>query len=130
FFDTDSTLNSHQVDLPLYVNRINENVDASRKPDLTPENHHAYTLKNIYIQTDYNPKEPNAVPLDTTFFNDYYFLSQTGYSQLRKEAILRVTFLKSGELFQQKNLDYTYSRLLDLNVFKFIKIFFEEVPYD
>ena len=130
FFDADSTLNSHQVDLPLYVNRKNENVDPSINPEAVTENHHPYILKNIFIQTDYDAKEPDAIPKDSSSFNDYYFLSKTGQSAFRKEAILRVIFLKKGELFEQQNLDNTYSRLLDLNIFKFIKIIFSEVPRD
>lgn len=128
FFDADSSLNSHQVDLPLYVNRINENVDLSL--DLTPEDHHPYLINNVYIQTDYNPKEPNAVPKNSSTFNDYNFLSNSDQDVFRKKALLRAIFIKRGDLFQQNDLDYTYARLLDLNVFKFIKILYTKVPRD
>ncbi len=124
--EVDSSLGTREVDLFIYANRINENVDQSLSLD--PENHHPYTFSNIYIQTDYNLKEPTAIPKDTVSFNDYYFLSNSSAEQFRKEAILRAVFIKKGELFEQKDLDYTYSRLLDLSVFKFIKIIFTEVP--
>lgn len=129
-YDPDSSLNSHEVDVFLYLNRVNENVDQSLNLNLATENHQPYHLNNIYIQTDYNLKEPNAVPADTSFLNNYYFLSATGREQFRKEAILRAVFLKQGDLFKQTDLDYTYTRLLDLGVFKFIKIVFSEVPRD
>ncbi len=128
FFDQDSSLNSHEVDMYLYVNRLNENVDQSQNLELTTEDHHPYHLNRIYIQTDYNPKEPNAVPKDTSLYNDYYFLKGTEPEQFRKGVILKTIFMKQGDLFKQSDLDFTYNRLLDLSVFKFIKILFTEVP--
>jgi outer membrane protein assembly factor BamA len=47
FFDQDSSLNSNQVDIYLYANRLNENVDQSHALELTTENHHPYHLNNI-----------------------------------------------------------------------------------
>ncbi len=128
FFDQDSSLNSHQVDLYLYINRLNENVDQALNMDLTTDNHHTYHINNVYIQADYNPREPNAIPPDTTFYNGYYFLKGTDPDQFRKDVILRAVFIKPGDLFKQEDLDFSYSRLLGLNVFKFIKILFTEVP--
>ncbi len=128
-YDPDSSLNAHAVDIYLYLNLVNENVDQSLNLNLTTEDHHTFQLNNIYIQTDYNLKEPNAIPKDTSFLNDYYFLF-SGQEQFRKEAVLRAIFMKRGDLFKQSDLDYTYTRLLDLSVFKFIKVLFTEVPRD
>jgi outer membrane protein assembly factor BamA len=129
-YDPDSSLGSHEVDVYFYLNRINENVDQSLNMNLTTEDHHTYTLNNIYIQTDFNPKEPNAVPIDTVMLNDFYFLSTDHEEEFRKEPILRTIFFKKGDLFKQTDLDYTYTRLLNLSVFKFIKVLFTEVPRD
>ena len=126
-YDPDSSLNSHEVDIYLYVNKINENVDQGLNLNLSTEDHQQWRLNNIYIQTDYLLKEPNAIPKDTTFFNDCYFLSRSGTEAFRKEAILRAIFIKRGDLFKQADLDYTYNRLLDLSVFRFIKIVFTKV---
>ncbi len=128
FFDQDSSLGSHEVDIYLYVNRLNENVDQSHALELTTEDHHPYHLNNIYVQTDFNPREPNAVPADTSFYNGYYFLKGKDPEQFRRDVILRTIFMKQGDLFNQGDLDFTYNRLLDLSVFKFIKIVFTEVP--
>jgi outer membrane protein assembly factor BamA len=128
FFDQDSSLNSNQVDIYLYANRLNENVDQSHALELTTENHHPYHLNNIYVQADFNPREPNAIPPDTSFYNGYYFLKGIDPEQFRRDVILRTIFMKQGDLFNQNDLDFTYNRLLDLSVFKFIKILFTEVP--
>jgi outer membrane protein assembly factor BamA len=127
-FEADSSLNSHEADIYMYADRVNENVDQTLKLNLSPEDHHIYHLNNIFIQTDYNPKEPNAIPWDTSFTKDTYFLSNGEKELFRKEALLRVVYLKHDSLFRQNDLDYTYNRLLDLGVFKFIKIIFTEVP--
>ncbi len=125
--EMDSSLGTRQVDVYLYVNRVNENVDIALTEEIQPENHRAYTLRNIYIQTDYNVKESGRIPADTTFYNGYYFLN-SGTDQFRKDALLRAVNLKTDSIYRQKDQEYTYTRLLDLNVFKFIKIIYTEVP--
>ena len=61
--------------------------------------------------------------------NGYYFLS-SGYSFIRPQALLRNIFVHSGDTYLQRDLDYTYKRLQELNVFKFINLYFNEVPRD
>ena len=57
----DSALGSHQADLYVTVDRINENVDSANAATYKPENHKTYYLNNIYIQTEYNPANPEYV---------------------------------------------------------------------
>jgi len=131
-FDNDSFLNSHQVDVYLYVNRQYENVDASSGITHEPENHHRYNLNKIYVFTNYESgAAANPAPaLDTTFFNGYYFVKDTGNDYIKKEALLRVLFIKSGDQYYKRHIDYTYSRLFDLGVFRFINFQYKEVPRD
>lgn len=129
-FIADTGLRSHQLDLFLYVNRINENVDPALIGNSPIVNHQSYKLRNIYIQTNYNPKDPaSSIPTDTVFFNGYYFLN-SGYSFIRYQALLRNIFVHTGDTYLQRDLDYTYRRLQELNVFKFINLYFNEVPRD
>ncbi|MCX6292589.1 MAG: BamA/TamA family outer membrane protein [Bacteroidetes bacterium] len=128
--EVDSALGTRETDLFLYVNRVNENADHTAKADALPENHQPYFLRNIYIQPDFNPKDPSVIPADTLRFRDYIFLNKPGRQPFRQEAILRAIFFRKGDLFKQKDLDYSYTRLLDLKVFKFIKIIYNEVPRD
>jgi outer membrane protein assembly factor BamA len=126
----DTGLRNHQLDIYLYVNRINENVNPSLIGNSPVQNHNAYKLRNIYIQTDYNPKDPSAsIPRDTVFVDGYYFVSSHG-TFIRHQALLRNIFVHTGDTYLQRDLDYTYRRLQELNVFKFINLFFKEVKRD
>ena len=60
-FQVDSSLSTHQTDINLYLNRENENVSSSLPVVMPVTDHQTYKLRNIYIQTDYNPKDPNHV---------------------------------------------------------------------
>src|SRR6185369_16682547 len=100
-YEIDSNLNSHEVDVYLYVNRQFENVELPGGAQKEPENHHRYNLGNIYILTNYDLTKPDtAAHYDTTFYNGYYFLSPIGLPRteegikdyVKKDALLRAIF--------------------------------------
>ena len=124
----DSSLNNHQTDIYFYINRVNENIDPELIGNHLIENHHSYTLRNIYIQTDFNPKDPShSIPSDTTLYHGYYILSIDSSRILHNDQLLGTIFFETGDLYLQPSVDYSYSRLQDLNIFKFINIQFSEV---
>ena len=130
-YELDSSLGSHQVDVYLNVSRQYENSDPYAATVHSPEDHHRYHLNNIYIFTNFNSLSSDAfVNNDTTLLQDYYFISNLQKDYLKKETLLRFVFMKKGDSFLQKDVDYTYTRLADLNLFKFINFKFEEVPRD
>ncbi|MCC7232270.1 MAG: BamA/TamA family outer membrane protein [Bacteroidia bacterium] len=128
-FTADSSVGNHQADIFLYINRINENIDPSLIGNNPVRNHQSYHLRNILIQADYDPRNPEeSAPSDTVFYKGYYFLSRGEQQALRYDAIVNVLFIKSGDTYLQRDLDYTYDRLQGLNVFRFINMVFTEVP--
>ncbi|MBK6445903.1 MAG: BamA/TamA family outer membrane protein [Bacteroidetes bacterium] len=125
----DSSLGTHETDIFFYINRKNENIDPALIGNSPIENHHSYTLRNIYIQTDFNPKDPtHSIPQDTIYYHGYYLLSQDSERIIRNDQLLGTIFFQSGDLYLQPSVDYSYTRLQDLNIFKFINIQFSEVP--
>lgn len=130
-YEVDSSLQSHQVDISLYVNSINENVDPATNGYKPVTIHHAFNLQNIYVRTDYNPRDPEGtIPVDTTIVKGIHILSANKERALRDEVLVNNIFINRGDRYLQRDLDYTYKRLQDLNIFKFINIQFEEVPRD
>ena len=130
-YELDSTLGAHQVDVYMYVNRQYENVDPQTAAEHPQDDHHKYRLNNIYIFSNYNTlsNEMDA-GTDTVEQSDYYFVDNLQRDYLKKESLLRFVFMKKGDLFYQKDVDYTYTRLAELNIFKFINFRFVEVPRD
>ena len=129
-YQVDSSLGTHQTDINLYINRVNENVSTSAT-NAEIIDHQTYRLRNIYIQTDYNPKDPDSsTPNDTTLYEGYYILSIGSHRVLKDNALVRNIFIKSGDRYLQRDLDLSYKRLQELNLFKFINLYFTEVPRD
>jgi outer membrane protein assembly factor BamA len=130
-YQIDSSLSTHQVDVFMYINRVNENVSPSLAGNNPVEDHQVYHLRNIFVQVDFNPKDPDSsVPLDTTFNNGVYILSHGPFRVLRDNIISKNIFVKSGDRYLQRDLDYTYYRFQELNLFKFINLNFIEVQRD
>ncbi len=130
-YEVDSSLGTHQTDIALYINRINENVDPEISANKPITIHHPFNLQNIYVRTDFNPRDPTSTAsVDTTIVNGIHILSTTSKHILRDEMLVDNIFINRGDRYLQRDLDYTYKRLQDLNVFKFIKIQFNEVARD
>ena len=130
-YELDSSLGSNLVDIYMYVNRQFENVDPITAAEHPQDDHHRYILNNIYIFSNYNSLSDEApLSMDTTEVDNYYFIDNLERDYLKKVTLLRFIFMKKGDVFYQKDVDYTYTRLAQLNIFKFINFRFVEVPRD
>jgi outer membrane protein assembly factor BamA len=130
-FERDSALSNHQVDIYLYVNRQNENIDPELNFKRPVEDHHPYGFSRIYLYTNYDSKNPDKkIAKDTIFYNGSYIIYDYNKKYIIGNPIGHAVFIKSGDLFHQGNVDHTYSRLADLKIFKLINFRFAEVPRD
>jgi outer membrane protein assembly factor BamA len=128
-FKADSSLGSHTVNLVIFLNRVNENQITGEKQD--PQYHHPYHFRNIYIQPDFDPKNPEAsIPRDTVAYQDLSFLSANGSRTIKEKTIANCLFFRRDDLFNQQEINYSYQRIQNLNVFKYINMNFKEVPRD
>ncbi len=130
-YELDTSLGNHQVDIYLYVSRLFENATPEESAEHPVEDHHSYHFNNIYVFTNYDSHiEEGSLVMDTSILSDYHFISNLKKDYIRNEALVRYIFMKKGDRFLQKDVDYTYARLADLNIFKFINFRFQEVPRD
>ncbi|MEY4593773.1 MAG: hypothetical protein RIQ47_183 [Bacteroidota bacterium] len=128
-FRVDTNISGNRADVELYLNRPNEN-RIGRNGEVAAY-HHPYHFRNIYIQSDFDPKDPElSKPRDTTDFDKYHFLSVDGTQTLREKTLANCIFFKQGDIFNQDEVNYSYSRIQNLSVFKYININFREVPRD
>ncbi len=126
-FQIDTSLGTHQADIYMYINRINENVGLSPLTDPITD-HHPYTIRNIYVHTDYNPRDPMlSVARDTAIYNGYYILSTGHQRAIRDNVLLRSIVVKPGDRYLPGDISVTYKRLQDLEIYKFINFTFKEV---
>jgi outer membrane protein assembly factor BamA len=130
-YTADTALSTHSVNLVMNVARLNEQGFSPSGVSLA-EDHHQYHLNNIFIQTDYEPMAAASSKLDTSAYKSYFFLSSgdTARKRFRKDFLISKIFIAKGDMFNINDVKNTYSRLTDLNVFRFVNIKFEEVPRD
>ncbi len=130
-FQADSALGKHQTDIYLYVNRINENDNSTYTGDAVVLDHQSYRLRKIYIHTDYNSKDPVlSFPNDTLAYEGFLLLSTNGQRVIRENVLIKNMYISPGDMYFQRDLDFTYKKLQDLNIFKFVNFSFTEVPRD
>lgn len=119
YFQVDSALNKYKVDLKLIIkNPIEKKALGDGRDTLLETKHQLYFIRNIYINTNYDPKE---IPADTLLIDGYYFLNASRL-QFRPEVLLKNIFVKNGDIYRLRNQKYTNTRLAGLKTFKFISI--------
>ena len=124
YFQIDSALGNNQVDVFMGIKKVNENTAS-------PEDHKVYSINNIYINTDYDPKLINdTIPKDTLEYKNCYFIYSKNNLLIKPEMLYSHIFIRKGDVFQLGNLDNTYKRLSDLGIYKFTNIKFIEKNRD
>lgn len=130
FFNIDSTIGSRQVDIH-YGMKMLLQVDQNNRVSLVP--HSIYRVRNIYIYTDFVPKdvlvggEAYRNSLDTTEYNGYKFISPGVKPKIKAELILQSLYLKPGSIFNVTNTERTQSHLLSLKTYRLVNITYIEV---
>ncbi len=125
-FHIDSSLSARQMDIRVEI----------RNPNYGK--HHRYFINNIYIYPEFDLLDPDTLTLDTlvrtyraagpdTIFNTYYYLYRNDFS-IKPRTIAQAIIIKSGTPFNIPEVNYTYTQLTALQVFKFVNIQFREVP--
>jgi len=124
FFQADSNLGMHQVDLTLgiakYVWR-----DTLNKVHSLP--HRRYFIEHVYVMTEYrvSSSDSAAVQFDTIKAGDVYFLC-SGKPRHDLRIIRQNILIQPGQLFNMDQVTETYKKLSLLRNFKFIDIVFRE----
>lgn len=128
-YDIDSSLKVYEVNIRFQIAGTN---DKSLPGDsIAAGSHKMYKIKDVYVQTDFNPlAKVVKVPTDTLNYKGYYFLSSTGEQQYNPESLLMRIFIEKNDFYKIKNSDATYSGLASLSLFKFINVRYEIAQND
>lgn len=132
FFQIDSALGSHQVDIEVQIN----NPQAIRPPraDLGETlRHRRFIIDRVYLYPDFTPFRTIVTPYDTTSFSpsrkpgqhEYLFLHNQPLS-IRPRAMVHNLLIEPGQYFRSRNVELTYNFLSNLRNFRFINIQFSE----
>lgn len=115
--EADSTIGNHTVNLYLKVK--NETPTAARE---------LYKVNDVFIFTNYRLQDTTSVDSlkkSAEFYNGYYVIDRR---KLYKPSLFeRAMQFKSGDIYNQRDHNQTLSRLINLNLFRFVKNSFEPV---
>ncbi len=130
FYRIDSTVGRRQVDIYYGVKDFSR-VDQSDQVVIEP--HSRYRVKNIYIYSNFVPKEAleNGVlylnSLDTTEYKGYYFVGKKGKPEIKYDLILEALYLRPGGTYNLSNTEQTESHLFSLKAFRLVNIHYIEL---
>lgn len=129
WFRVDSTIQGRQVDL-VYGIRNFIRIGPGNKPVVVP--HARYSLGNIYIHPDYNPRdflaggEEYQKSLDTVNYRGYYFIGRQKRPTVNYDLLLQSLYLRPGFTFSQSNTERTHARLMSLKTYRLVNIYYNE----
>lgn len=119
----DTSLNSHEVDITLQLfQNSGRNYNES-----VPNEQRQYTVKNIYILTEYDPTSTNITSsgkIDTSMHKGYTIV----YGEkrwLRPEVLSSSTYIMPNTLYDEREIDLTYNSFSRLKAVKYVNIRFE-----
>jgi outer membrane protein insertion porin family len=108
-FKADSSFNEKTIYLRLSV-----------KSDIPQEAFRKYYIRNIYFETDFSLVQNDSILRDTTLSHGIFFIEKEKI--IRHKVISRAVFIRSKDLYSQKNHNMTLSRLMSMGNYKFINI--------
>ncbi|MDQ3192560.1 MAG: BamA/TamA family outer membrane protein [Bacteroidota bacterium] len=126
-FKIDTAIGNKKVHIDLEIK--NREVQSSESDSIIESKHKQYMINNIFVYTEYNPRDPDKDLTDTVLFNDFHFVYKNEL-KYKPNIITQRIFIKSGEYYQLKNLEETYKKMADLKSFRFINIQFKDENTD
>lgn len=128
-FKIDSTLGNKTLRVEYSVG-LSKEFDPNRRRTEVP--HRRYRIKNVYIYPDFNQRaaldqQANYfINLDTTKYDEYYFISDLDKPSVKYPVILQSMYIKPGALFQVTNTERSQSHLSSLQAYGRVNIRYSE----
>ena len=113
----DSTIGNHKVNM--YVKVKDKTPAIAKKP---------YIIDDVYIYPNYRI---NNKQIDTGNLNKYLYKGvyiEDSSKKFKPQLFPRILRFDSGDVYNRTDHNLTLSRLINLNVFKFVKNRFEDSP--
>ncbi len=119
-YKVDTHLGNHKVNYKINIkNPYVKRSTPSGADTLVKQEHRKYYIKQVIITSGDNVNSIGAD--DTLSYSGYKFVNYSG-NVIRPKVVARSIFFDPGDLYQLKNIEYTYSRLSALGVFSTINI--------
>ncbi|MGE5518829.1 MAG: hypothetical protein ACM3VS_02800, partial [Candidatus Dadabacteria bacterium] len=115
----DSTIGNHLVDMRVQVKPATPAI--AREP---------FKINDVYIYSDYslNTAQVDTVKSHAKFFEGYYVIDEK--NKYKPKLFRRIMLFDPGDWYSRSDHNKSLSRLINLNVFKFVKNRFERADVD
>ncbi|MDR1201510.1 MAG: BamA/TamA family outer membrane protein [Tannerellaceae bacterium] len=126
-YQADSSFNRHVVDLEMLLKPYRE-----VKPDGTiiEKPHRQYYINDVKVLTDYDPlhreNEAPFTPTDTVKTRNITVVYGKNGRSIRPDVLRKANYLMPGMLFNERNLEQTYSSYVALNALHNVNVRFTE----
>jgi outer membrane protein assembly factor BamA len=145
-YSVDSAFGNHKLDITMEIRdpvvKLKE-PSANGTDSLIKVPHKRYLINNINIFTDFSSLNTDTIrykkftylasPRKKSDAPDVYNFLYKDTLKIRPKTITQSIFFKQGDYFNLKDVDRTYTGLMDLKMFKFVNIQFnpaEAAPSD
>jgi len=128
-FRIDSTIGNRQVNI--YYD-IRKNVRIDRNGRLTNPPFSIYALRNIYVYTNYVPREileggeAYVKSFDTVKYKGYFFITRSKRPTVNYDVIIQSLYLKPGSVYSYTNTEQSQQHIMNLKEYRLVNIFFSE----
>ena len=127
YYDVDSALGSQQVDITLGIK--NFPIKDSRGRTIQTR-HQTYTVRNIYMKTDYNitglSDRNSSSPYDTAQYGNVFVISKPEHN-IKHALVTQKNYITPGRLYNARRVQQTYRNLTSLSAFRLVDVNFREV---
>ncbi|MEO6290783.1 MAG: BamA/TamA family outer membrane protein [Ginsengibacter sp.] len=115
--DIDSTIGNNQINV--YVQTKKTTPSLAKKP---------YIIDDVYIYPNYrlNASKADTSHENNILYNGYYIIDPQ--EKFKPKLVPRILRFDSGDVYNRTDHNLTLSRLINLNIFKFVKNRFELSP--
>lgn len=113
----DSTVGNHKVDLYVQV-----------KPNIPHESWNQYRINEVYIFSNFRlntPEQSDTLKKDAVYYEGYYLVDKR--KRYRPSLFAQSMQFDPGDIYNRTDHTQTISRLVNLNIFKFVKNRFDTV---
>lgn len=115
----DSSLAGSKVNLTLQLNALH--FTTAKSDSVLVLNHKRYFIGEIFINTVYDPRNPDEAPLDSLRY-DHLWMLYNGEKFIRPSLLDYSTPIGPAEIYQKSKIDQTYKRFVQLGLFKSVTI--------
>lgn len=112
---TDTTLGNHMVNMYITI-----------KPDIPVESRDVYRVKDVNIYTGYslNMQSIDSAKSQGQNYKGYYIVDRQ--KRFKHSLFIQTMKFKPGDIYNRTDHNFTLSRLINLDLFKFVKNRFEK----